>query len=105
MDRPEQNKRLAAQEVPNKKRPNPSRDQVFRSGQSRDRTGDLRIFSPSLYQLSYLSFWNTACCVTEFSDQPYSLIIMARHGLATAKTRGASPWKVILIGFGVRLQG
>ena len=25
------------------------------SGQSRDRTGDLRIFSPSLYQLSYLS--------------------------------------------------
>ena len=26
------------------------------SGQSRDRTGDLRIFSPSLYQLSYLSF-------------------------------------------------
>src|SRR5262245_26409073 len=27
----------------------------FRSGQSRDRTGDLRIFSPSLYQLSYLS--------------------------------------------------
>src|SRR5262245_19861978 len=27
----------------------------FSSGQSRDRTGDLRIFSPSLYQLSYLS--------------------------------------------------
>src|SRR5262245_35520664 len=26
------------------------------SGQSRDRTGELRIFSPSLYQLSYLSF-------------------------------------------------
>src|SRR5439155_13102451 len=25
------------------------------NGQSRDRTGDLRIFSPSLYQLSYLS--------------------------------------------------
>src|SRR5262249_46328259 len=25
------------------------------TGQSRDRTGDLRIFSPSLYQLSYLS--------------------------------------------------
>src|SRR5262249_15143922 len=29
--------------------------QGFPSGQSRDRTGDLRIFSPSLYQLSYLS--------------------------------------------------
>ena len=28
---------------------------AFCSGQSRDRTGDLRIFSPSLYQLSYLS--------------------------------------------------
>src|SRR5208282_1773077 len=27
----------------------------MRTGQSRDRTGDLRIFSPSLYQLSYLS--------------------------------------------------
>ena len=27
----------------------------FCCGQSRDRTGDLRIFSPSLYQLSYLS--------------------------------------------------
>src|SRR6266403_1066346 len=27
------------------------------NGQSRDRTGDLRIFSPSLYQLSYLSPW------------------------------------------------
>jgi hypothetical protein len=30
------------------------------SGQSRGRTGDLRIFSPSLYQLSYLS--NTTHC-------------------------------------------
>ena|GEM_PF-4181702 len=26
-----------------------------RSGQSRDRTGDTRIFSPVLYQLSYLA--------------------------------------------------
>src|SRR4051794_27322247 len=34
----------------------------FTSGQSRDRTGDLRIFSPSLYQLSYLSvFFLTLC--------------------------------------------
>ena len=31
------------------------RRMVYVSGQSRDRTGDLRIFSPSLYQLSYLS--------------------------------------------------
>ena len=30
-------------------------------GQSRDRTGDLRIFSPSLYQLSYLSAPLGAC--------------------------------------------
>ena len=30
---------------------------LLQSGQSRDRTGDLRIFSPSLYQLSYLSAW------------------------------------------------
>ena len=28
---------------------------VKRSGQGRDRTGDTRIFSPLLYQLSYLS--------------------------------------------------
>jgi hypothetical protein len=29
------------------------------SGQGRDRTGDTRIFSPLLYQLSYLSFAST----------------------------------------------
>src|SRR5437879_2819143 len=29
---------------------------TFSNGQGRGRTGDLRIFSPSLYQLSYLSF-------------------------------------------------
>lgn len=28
-------------------------DQSFANGQSRDRTGDTRIFSPVLYQLSY----------------------------------------------------
>ncbi len=32
-----------------------TRNDFLKSGQSRDRTGDLRIFSPSLYQLSYLS--------------------------------------------------
>jgi hypothetical protein len=39
------------------------------SGQSRGRTGDLRIFSPSLYQLSYLSkslqiqdLWPSSVC-------------------------------------------
>ena len=30
----------------------------FLSGQSRDRTGDTRIFSPVLYQLSYLPLRN-----------------------------------------------
>lgn len=36
--------------------PNPLRGRVFRrSGQGRNRTGDTWIFSPLLYQLSYLS--------------------------------------------------
>ncbi len=29
--------------------------EILKSGQGRDRTGDTRIFSPLLYQLSYLS--------------------------------------------------
>jgi hypothetical protein len=40
----------------NEKSHKPFQIHGFRNGQSRDRTGDLRIFSPSLYQLSYLSF-------------------------------------------------
>ena len=31
---------------------------VFAGGQERDRTADTRIFSPLLYQLSYLAVWN-----------------------------------------------
>jgi hypothetical protein len=44
------------------------------SGQSRDRTGDLRIFSPSLYQLSYLSF---------------PPVYLPRRGLATQRGEAA----------------
>ena len=77
------------------------------SGQSRDRTGDLRIFSPSLYQLSYLSkcFVPNTCVVfrhpsfrfsapfvhpktlPEFSKQPDQGIIAGQSPHARALAR------------------
>ena len=32
------------------------------NAQTRNRTKDTRIFSPLLYQLSYLGIWNSSCC-------------------------------------------
>src|SRR5262249_3584147 len=46
---------------------------LFWSGQGRGRTGDLRIFSPSLYQLSYLSLFHNLLKSrgTPLSRQPH----------------------------------
>ena len=36
-----------------------------KNAQSRNRTSDTRIFSPLLYQLSYLGIWSVNCCVSQ----------------------------------------
>jgi hypothetical protein len=37
----------------------------IKNAQSRNRTSDTRIFSPLLYQLSYLGIWSVNCCVSQ----------------------------------------
>lgn len=37
-------------------------------GQGRDRTADTRIFSPLLYQLSYLAKFYFACCKSKLTS-------------------------------------
>jgi hypothetical protein len=56
-------------------------------GQSRDRTGDLRIFSPSLYQLSYLSAGlpSKPGADTVQSASSHRLILNGRKDVAMAK--------------------
>src|SRR5262249_18277787 len=59
---------------------------ILFSGQSRDRTGDLRIFSPSLYQLSYLSsneFRQSSSCLT-----PVNLPLVSKLPPRRATDRG-----------------
>ena len=36
-----------------------------KNAQSRNRTSDTRIFSPLLYQLSYLGIWSVNCCASQ----------------------------------------
>ena len=42
-----------------------SKRNIKKDAQRRNRTADTRIFSPLLYQLSYLGIWSVNCCVSQ----------------------------------------